>query len=429
MKRKATSKPASNDAEGSNKDTEQSTTSPDPDYGTKEYWEARYKSHKLLDGDIKANADGDSANYDGTRIVDGVKLSDEVQARHAWYFSYEELRPLILGLVTETDDNEVDVDEYVSDDGSDAWEEVEEDGDEDGDNDEDFDDLSDPPASSDEVDPLEAHIKQSKLESHKSVLEIGCGDVPLGWELATELNSLQQSTGCNARNAVSSIECIDYSENVIGDLNKQLLDEMQKQRQDATTKYEELIPPIHPKFTAYDARSLPHESNSVSIILEKGTLDAMLSHPTEGISNSISIVKQMARVCEIGGAILIVSHLNARSRNGMEWVNNVLMVGLKEEWMERRKKQQERNSLNAGTGNEEVLWSVEVHGGADSNDNGKGGDEADDGLEPDYGPAVYILKKKGVAPSIFKQIMDKKKGESGDDNDVLPVKLEFLSYS
>ena len=39
-------------------------------------------------------------------------------------------------------------------------------------------------------------------------------------------------------------------------------------------------------------------------------LDAMLSDTEEGLSNCAQIVKEMARVTNEGGAILIVSHLN-----------------------------------------------------------------------------------------------------------------------
>lgn len=425
MKRKAPSKPASGDDNPPNNNANKQSKSSVPDYGTKEYWEARYKSNKLLDGDTNAAATADeSTTNDDTRIVDGIELSSEVQAGHAWYFSYDELRPLIVGLVLDTDEKEVDVDDYLSDDGSDGWEEVEEDGNEDEEIDVQSDSEVQETESNDEIDPLEARIKQSTEHSRsKIVLEIGCGDVPLGASLANELNSLQLSTSCNARNIVKSVECIDYSEIVIDDLKKQLQQETQKQQK--TKRNKESHPPIFPTYTAADARNLPHTSNSISLILEKGTLDAMLSHPTEGITNSISIIKEMARVCELGGAILIVSHLNARGEKGMGWVNDVLLVGLKEEWTERRKQQQQQQTTSNDV---EVLWSIEVHGGevGDSEDE----NEADEEQEPDYGPAVYILKKKGVAPSIFEQILDKKKEQSGDDSDeVLPVKLEFLTYS
>eukprot|EP00956_Cyclotella_meneghiniana_P032408 scaffold89144_cov22-Cyclotella_meneghiniana.AAC.2 len=72
-------------------------TSEAPDYGSKEYWEARYKS--TTDGDAAAkNGSISSSGASKPRIVDGVKLASDVEAGHAWYFTYEELRPLILGL-------------------------------------------------------------------------------------------------------------------------------------------------------------------------------------------------------------------------------------------------------------------------------------------------------------------------------------------
>jgi ubiquinone/menaquinone biosynthesis C-methylase UbiE len=440
MKRKAPSKDIHIDTESSSSDAIKQSKPSIPDYGSKEYWEARYKSNLLsANDDINtASTNADEAEQ-GTRIVDGIELSTEVQAGHAWYFSYEELRPLILRLVVDCDDDkeEVKVDDYLSDEGSDGWEEVgdesvdveglndaREEEDEEPNSDAQSDSEAQETESTDGIDSLEAYLRQSTSESHpKTVLEIGCGDAPLGSSLTSELNSLQSSTGCNVRNIVSSVECVDYSKIVIDELKKQ-----QQQEVDVANHSKEQYQPLYPKYTASDARQLPHAPNSISIILEKGTLDAMLSHPTEGVTNSIAMVKEMARVCKIGGAILIVSHLNARTGKGMGWVTDVLLVGLKEEWVERRKIQKQQLDNSNGS-NSEVLWSIEVHGREEAKDEDNSEEDSEE-HESSYGPAVYILKKKGVASSIFQQIMEKKKQKSGDDNeDSPPVKLEFLSYS
>lgn len=449
MKRKAPHKDTSNDTEPSNSNVIKQPKASMPDYGSKEYWEARYKSNLLpanTHDDTSAATNADAAE-EGTRVVDGVELSTEVQAGHAWYFSYEELRPLILRLVVDCNDDkeEIEVDDYLSDDGSDGWEEVDDDEAVEGEGmnsaheeeDEDPDAQSDPEAQEtdstdgDVIDPLEAYLKQStSLSQPKTVLEIGCGDVPLGSSLTSELNSLQCSTGCNARNIVRSVECVDYSEIVIDELKKQQQEQIQSNHTevDSTNQSKGQYSLIYPKYTASDARQLPHASNSMSIILEKGTLDAMLSHPTEGVTNSIAIVKEMARVCKVGGAILIVSHLNARTEKGMGWVTDVLLAGLKEEWMERKRNQNQQFDNRSDLDVDIILWSIEVHGGEEANDE----DHSEDGEEQEssHGPAVYILKKKGVDSSIFRQIMEKKKQKNGDDNeDSPPVKLEFLSYS
>lgn len=406
-------------------------TSEAPDYGSKEYWEARYKSNTSLGTiDGEAATSGSTSESDANkpgRIVDGVKLSPNVEAGHAWYFTYEELRPLIMGLILDVNDDEVEVEDYLSDDG---WEEVDADAhdsindeadQEDSEHSEDDTEPKDT-TSYDEnislIDPLESYLKHlpTNLQSRpKSILEIGCGDVPLGSSLTSELNSLQLSTDHDVRHVVCSVECIDYSSVVIDNLNKQQKELIQTQHLPADTK--KYLPPLHPKYSTCDARKLPYTSNSISIILEKGTLDAMLSHPDEGIPNSISIVKEMARVCEVNGAILIVSHLNARDEKGMGWMNDVVLVGLKEELTERRKT---RNTDGGNSTEEtEIVWSIEVHGGEAIDE--------DDGNER-YGPAVYILKKKGISTSLFTEIMEKKKKNDGVD-DVLPVNIEFLTYS
>jgi hypothetical protein len=140
----------------------------------------------------------------------------------------------------------------------------------------------------------------------------------------------------------------------------------------------------------------------------------------------MSIVKEMARVVQVGGAILIVSHLNAREEKGMEWVNDVMMAGLRQEWVERKKRRECQQENENNDNNVEILWSIEVHGGETNEE-----DNTSEEHEPDYGPAVYILKKRGVERSIFNDIMQIKKQKNGneDEDEMPPVKLEFLTYS
>ena len=83
---------------------------PTPKYGTKEYWEARYKSHlpgvnvtpeNQQDDDgvgVGASSSPDGNNTkDSDYMLDGVVLSKEaIKPGHEWYFNYDELRPLIL---------------------------------------------------------------------------------------------------------------------------------------------------------------------------------------------------------------------------------------------------------------------------------------------------------------------------------------------
>ena len=424
MKRKAPTSSSipstANDSIAANEQAEQLA----PDYGSKEYWEARYKANLQV---------SDNTTYtNNEQRAGGVELSSEEQAGHAWYFSYEELRPLILQvLCNDNEEGEVDVGDFVDEE----WEEVNDEADAseedsnqcDGDNIEVVVQSDQEDASTNcngdieaEIDILEAHLARFPSQSNhpKSILEIGCGDVPLGSSLTSELNALQLSTGTNVRRIVSSVECIDYSSMVIDVLNQRKNQELKEQRKHTTSniKHE----PIHPIYKTLDARHLPHPSNSISLILEKGTLDAMLSHPTSGSSNSISVIKEMARIVQVGGAILIVSHLNAREEKGMAWVNDVLLYGLKEEWLERRRLKRSGDKGDHSAINDNILWSIEVHGG-EANESCSDIDEEEQ--EPHYGPAVYILKKIGVSSCVFEEIIKRK----GDGE--IPVKMEFLTYS
>ena len=176
----------------------------------------------------------------------------------------------------------------------------------------------------------------------------------------------------------------------------------------------------------------------------------------------------MARVTSEGGAILIVSHLNANEAKGMAWLEDVVFNGLKANFLDRcqsklRRKTKDTNltgELNPSgdyivgdNDDKEYIWSVEVHGGSGAQPNTSTGDkediDADVGDEKDdellvYGPAVYIVRKKSVSAAIARKLFGKRKektgleevkeGSDGDDDDYAeliempPVKLSFLSY-
>lgn len=381
----------------------------EPRYGSKEYWEARYKSH-LPDVDIhnvsgkrdaavgtKTGGTGDSANDDAKYVLDGIKLSKEaINPGHAWYFTYDELRPLILPLVLGSLDSGAEEFESECDDG-DSWveEEVidEEDADEEIEKDEEEDwieeEVAEAVENEEEEGPKDANGNQHVAKSDmlcskektpqgkpKKVLEVGCGDVPLGLELAADLVKME---GADAKLFVSEISCIDYSEIVV----KSLIDKQKKEKSST----------LQASFDSLDARDLPYMANTYDVVLEKGTLDAMLSDKEEGKQNCIQIVKEMARVTNIGGSILIVSHLNANEPKGMGWLEDVVFSGLKAEFSERR----------------DATYSVEVHGGE--------GQINDEDEVITFGPAVYIIRKKSVAATIARE-----------PSTMPPVKVEFLTY-
>ena len=381
----------------------------DPLYGSKEYWEARYKSH-LPDVEISTN----NAQNSGKIEVDGVELSKEaISPGHAWYFTYEELRPLILPLILGSEESKAEEVESNCDD-NDSWaeEEVcEEDDDEiendegegDGDDNEEEDEAAEEHqedaedgAENDEHDNSGIHIaKEIPLpDKPKKVLEVGCGDVALGVDLASDLVKMQ---GVSAKLLVDEISCIDYSEIVV----KTLIDKQSKEHDGSSST-------LQASFHSLDARSLPHAPNTFDLVLEKGTLDAMLSDQKEGKKNCIQIVKEMARVTNIGGSILLVSHLNANEPNGMSWLEDVVFSGLKAEFRERQEAIKKKQQAF-------YTWKIEIHGGEGQLKNDGDGDEV-----MIYGPAVYIIKKKHV-PAVKAQ-------ESPLELTLPPVKVEFLTY-
>jgi len=419
-----------------------------PMYGTKEYWEARYKSHlpNVEVGTNNANAGKDSnsnsneattKNDDATYVLDGIELStDAISPGHAWYFTYQDLRPLILPLLLGNEESEAEELESDCDD-SDSWveEEVDEeeagDGIEDeeeevGDGNEEEDEVAEEHPQDDEEcaddaedgghDSCEMPIVEviTPPDKPKKVLEVGCGDVALGVDLAADLVKMQEDTDIGAELLVDEISCIDYSDIVV----KTLIEKQKKEHNGSSST-------LQASFHSLDARSLHYAPNTFDLVLEKGTLDAMLSDKDEGKQNCIQIVKEMARVTNIGGSILIVSHLNANESKGMKWLEDVVFSGLKAEFRERReaiKKQQA----------EFYSWSIHIHGGE-----GQLIKDEDDEEVMSYGPAVYIIKKKSVPADRAQELFSSKKkdakngeSENGDETELTlpPVKVEFLTY-
>merc|ERR1712238_634778 len=131
--------------------------------------------------------------------------------------------------------------------------------------------------------------------------------MPLGTSLAIDVMTMQSTAEFGAKSLVEEVTCVDYSEIVV----QSLIDRQRREQEQAQSTSSNAGQKLQPTFQALDARSLPYAPNTYDLILEKGTLDAMLSDNEEGLSNCAQIVKEMARVTSDGGAILIVSHLNA----------------------------------------------------------------------------------------------------------------------
>jgi SAM-dependent methyltransferase len=412
---------------------------PPPSYGTQDYWDSRYKSFLAPLPPTEGN---------------------DALPNHAWYFTYSDLRPLLLPLILgdqvadilddEILENELDPTESNQDDDETYGEQDDEhDGDQDEENDEaqnedqeeeenmanlngrrilncnssldeangkegkeaeqnsgneevklgeegrlgeeakDGDDggCDDFEGGSididydedDQDDEPNARIGVSK-DGPASILEIGCGDVPLGTDLVMQLMLLSKKGHFDLDQVFKKVICCDFSSTVISMLKSQKFEfnGMSDLDQEYLGKIVE--------FQEVDARSMSQfQDSSFQIVMDKGTLDAMLSDKLNGIKYCQDITAEMARVLTIGGYIFIVSHLNANFQNGLDWLHEVIFSGLKA----------------AGKG---VSWEIEVHG----NDV----PISSDGKDDNPGPCVYIIEKQ----------------QSQSNDDEIPITLKFLTY-
>jgi hypothetical protein len=276
-------------------DDQSKSPPPPPSYGSQEYWEERY------------------------RKVQKVQEDQEPDPFHAWYFNYEDLAPLLLPLVLGEDEEEEvgekgetkeesededaskegeeeekktvddEQDEEKSEEGGGNDNESAEEGEEEGD--EEIDDESD--AGEEEVTPRRVGlVKNGPI----SIIEIGCGDVPLGRDLALGVKQLEPETGIKTEHIFKKVVCTDYSESVI-----RAMKEEQSQKEGADDKDTNNKLPL--VYEVADARKLPYADNCFEMVIEKGTLDAMLSDKELGATNCRSIVAECARILAIGGEI------------------------------------------------------------------------------------------------------------------------------
>lgn len=103
---------------------------------------------------------------------------------------------------------------------------------------------------------------------------------------------------------------------------------------------------------------------------------------------------------------MIVSHLNACNENGLSWVDEVLVTGLR-------------------NGDKVCNWKIEVHSSDDDDDDVDGGDNVDEDdeiiKEKDYGPAVYIVQKLSISDEEVAK-------RRNDDEELSKVALKFFGY-
>jgi SAM-dependent methyltransferase len=246
-------------------------------------------------------------------------------------------------------DKRIDTDEALSDDDSDGLVEVDSDGD--------------------------GEFLERRGIAHDGpirILEVGCGDVPIGGALASEFYQLQKNTGSKASSIVSQIICTDFSEAVVCQLKSQYVKESKTHDNTFKKAPTVVVGDIQLEFAIADARKLDYEDASFDLIVEKGTLDAMMSNSREGQANCVKIVSECARLLTTGGCFVIISHINAHFPPGIEWLEEVVFAG-----------------LNQVVGSE-FRFEMEVHG----NDELPEDCVLDEAIPPGAtGPAVYVIHK------------------------------------
>lgn len=330
----------------------QRTSSSAPGYGNQKYWEDRYRRQF----EYAANKEEKEA---ATPDEGSTSSTPETLPYHAWYFSYAELRPLILPLllggrndlqdilkVTEAEVEELEPEDVKEEPGVEKKEHFtigdfvekrqattyaetskEDEDDESQDknddtigDDVDHDEFVEVREDDEDEEEEEDVVERDGLckKGPVSVLEIGCGDVPLGAGLAVEFMELEQSTGASAAQIVKQIVCTDYSPTVVETMQSkyrklQNIDSIQQPKAESVVD----IGTVSLEFVVADARRLEYADGTFELVLEKGALDAMLSG---GEENCLLIMRECARVLTVDGYIVLVSHFNAHTERGLGWV-------------------------------------------------------------------------------------------------------------
>ena len=372
-----------------------------PAYGSQEYWENRYRRQfDAVHEEVKGGTESTTAT--------------ETSPYHAWYYSYADLRPLIVPLLLggrndlqdilkkveeetseeeENDDDEEKKEINISEDANKEIDKEEEvmlqdknDGasrrsgsvdkissDDDDVVDDDDDDDGFVEDNDDEDDDEDVVVREGlSKKGPVSVLEIGCGDVPLGVGLALDFKDLEENTMEPAATLVKQILCTDYSSTVVTTMKSKY---RKFQKSEIISPQSTDIGNIPLDFAVADARKLDYANDSFELILEKGTLDAMLSDKEEGAQNCVQIIRECARVLTKDGYLVLVSHLNAHTEPGLQWLSDVVFEGLR------------------GC-DPDASWSIEVHGNAEIQD------DSSSTPSGSPGPAVYVIRKKSRDPSV-----------------------------
>lgn len=180
-------------------------------------------------------------------------------------------------------------------------------------------------------------LLEQKISLSHSVLEIGCGDSPL-------------LPGLAEAGHMGLLHGIDFSKSII----LKLINDQ--------TKKSELC--IAAEYLEMDARHLRYENDSWDIVLDKGTLDAMLCDKKTGLVNARELTGEACRVLKkSSGVIVFISHIQVETPEFNDWMQNCILPVLDEY--------------------RSYLWKIEAHVG--SADNQRGDSES---------PTVYIISSR-----------------------------------
>ena len=196
-------------------------------------------------------------------------------------------------------------------------------------------------------------------EAAWSVLEIGCGDRPLAPHLAADPHF-----------GGAHVTAIDYASCVVRSLR-------QRERGRANINsnagcgdgadYHLGAGASRPvTYERQDARALVYREESFDLVLDKGTLDAMLCSSDEGFGNARKICSEAARVLRTRGCLVIVSHMSPMGEEGGAFISHSLLPAL----LTQKSRGGAVSSVSA--------WSIDVH--------------FQEGSEED-GPFVYAVSK------------------------------------
>jgi ubiquinone/menaquinone biosynthesis C-methylase UbiE len=186
-------------------------------------------------------------------------------------------------------------------------------------------------------------LLEQKISLNHSVLEIGCGDSPL-------------LPGLLEAGHTGLLHGIDFSKSII----LKLIDDQ--------TKKSELC--VTAEYLEMDARHLKYEDDSWDVVLDKGTLDAMLCDKETGLVNARELTEEACRVLKkSSGVMVFISHIQVETPEFDDWMQNCILPVLDD--------------------HRSYLWKIEAHVG--SADNPRGDSESE---SESHSPTVYIISSR-----------------------------------